>query len=48
MKIVCCEKLLPNFGEYLHLFSGKSLGDLGPSPVIGFRVKIIAKAVGKR
>jgi hypothetical protein len=41
--------LLPNFGDYCHVFAGKGLlGELGPIPVIGLIVKIIAKAVSKR
>jgi hypothetical protein len=39
---------LPNFGDYCHAFAGKGLGNLDEIPVIGFSVKIIAKAVGKR
>lgn len=32
----------------MFIFCGKFLEELGPTPTIGFNVKIIAKAVGKR
>jgi hypothetical protein len=38
---------LPNFGEYGHVFAVKVIGKLGPMPVNGFSLTIIAKAVLK-
>jgi hypothetical protein len=32
----------------LPVFCGKGFGELGPIPVIGFSLKVIAKNVGKR
>jgi hypothetical protein len=45
---VCSGTLLPNFGDCWYVFAGNGLGELGPTPVIGFSRKIIAKAVWKR
>ncbi len=34
MIIVCCGILLPNFGDYCHVFAGKGLGELDPMQLL--------------